>query len=155
MKESYSLYEEVQILLAGIRLFRHRENRLPSLKELSEFIRFSPEAVHHLCNRLEKMGAVERIRGAFDDRISLGDPSQVESLRDIEESPQMEEEVRKWKAQKESSVQDIEKMFSGDYGKKEKEDLFSDIEDKIKKGGREDKKSPLDALFQEDMVKKS
>ena len=87
MKDSYSLYEEVQILLAGIRLFRHREKRLPSLEELAEFTHFSGESVHHLCNRLEKIGALERIRGAFVDRICLKNPWEAEALREVPDSP--------------------------------------------------------------------
>ena len=94
MKASYTLYEETQILMAGVRLFKHRENRLPSLKELAEFTRFSAESVHHLSNRLEKIGALERIRGAFDDRICLKDPLQAEAFREAPDSPDIEDDVK-------------------------------------------------------------
>jgi DNA-binding Lrp family transcriptional regulator len=151
LKGSYTLYDEAQILLAGVRLFQHRERRLPSLKDLAEFTRFSPESVHHLCNRLEKIGALERIRGAFDDRICLKDPVKAESLRTVPDAPDIAEDVKKWKEQKETKLKEVESRFTGDAAKQEKEDLFAEIEQKLQKGGRQERKSPLDSLFRKDL----
>lgn len=151
MKGSYTLYDEAQILLAGIRLFQHRENRLPSLKDLAEFTRFSPESVHHLCNRLEKIGALERIRGAFDDRICLKDPWKAESLRAVPDAPDIAQDVKKWKEQQESKLKEVESRFTGDAAKQEKADLFAEIEQKLHKGGKQERKSPLDSLFRKDL----
>lgn len=147
MKGARTLYEEAQILLAGVRLFQHREKRMPSLKELAEFINFSVESVHHLCGRLEGIGALERIRGAFEDRICLKDPLQAEALREIGGSPDIGEDVKKWKEQRKSRLLEVEKRFSGDEERKEKEDLFAQIEQKLKKGGKETRESPLNGLF--------
>lgn len=144
---SCSLYEEAQIVLAGVRLFRHRENRLPSLEELAEFTRFSVESVHHLCNRLEKLGALERIRSAFTDRFCLKDPRQAESLRQAPDSPDIGADVKRWKEQREDRLKEVEARFSGDALRREKQDQFSEIEEKLRKGGKEERKSPLDDLF--------
>lgn len=154
MSNRYTLYEEAQILLAGIRLFQHREDRLPSLKELAEFIQFSTESVHHLCNRLEKVGALERIRGAFDDRICLKDPLEAEALRQVQDSPDIGEDVKKWREQREDKLKEVEERFSGDAARQEKEDQFSLIEEKLRKGGKEERKSPLDDLFRKGLDKK-
>ncbi len=147
MKASYTLYEEAQIILAGVRLFEHLEDRLPSLKELAEFTRFSPETAHHLCNRLEKIGALERIRGAFDDRICLKDPLEAEALREAPDTPDIGEDVKQWKEDRESKLKEVEERFTGDAARKDKEDQFAEIEQKLKKGGKEERKSPLDDLF--------
>jgi hypothetical protein len=135
---SYNLYEEAQILLAAVRLFRHRERRPPSIQELAEWSCFSIETVHHICNRLQKIGAMDRIRGAFEDHICLKDPMQVEALREVDESPDIEADVKKWKEQL----------------RREKEDRFSKIEEKLRKGGKQEAPSPLDALFRKDLGKK-
>ena len=153
MSNRYTLYEEAQILLAGISLFQHREERLPSLNELAEFTRFSTEAVHHLCNRLEKIGALERIRGAFDDRICLKDPREAEALRQVTDSPDIGEDVKKWKEHREDKLKEVEEKFSGDAARQEKEDQFAQIEEKLRKGGKEERKSPLDDLFRKDLDK--
>ncbi len=147
MKSSYTLYEEAQIILAGVRLFQHREDRLPSLQELAEFTRYSTETAHHLCNRLEKIGALERIRGAFDERICLKEPLQAESLREAPDSPDIDQDVKQWKKDRESKLKEVEERFSGDGARKEKEGQFAEIEEKLKKGGKEERKSPLDDLF--------
>jgi DNA-binding Lrp family transcriptional regulator len=150
LKDSYTLYDEAQILLAGVRLFQHREQRLPSLKELAEFTRLSVESVHHLCNRLEKIGALERIRGAFDDRICLKDPLEAEALREVPDQPDIGEDVKKWKEQREITLKDVEDKFSGDAARQEREEQFAQIEQKLRKGGKEERKSPLDDLFKKD-----
>ena len=155
MPETISLYEEAQIVLAGIRLFMRREKRFPSLKELAEFTLFSDESAHHICNRLEKLGAVVRIRGAFDERLGLGEPLEAEVLRGEDDSPSIDEDLQRWKEQQESTIQGVEERFSEDYGKKEKEDFFSGLEDKIRKGGREERESPLDSLFQKGLGEKN
>ncbi len=153
MADSISLYEEAQIILAGVRMFKRREERLPSVKELADFTRFSEESLHHICNRLEKLGAVERIRGAFDERIGLKDPLAAEVLREAVDSPCIDDDLKKWKEQRESTIQEVEEKFSEDYGKKEKDDFFSGIEERIRKGGKEEKASPLDDLFGKDFGK--
>ena len=150
MKASYTLYDEAQILLAGVRLFQHREKRLPSLNELAEFTRFSVESVHHLCNRLEKIGALERIRGAFDDRICLKDPLRAESLREASDSPDIGEDVKQWKEQRETRLREVEERFSSDAAGREKQEQFAEIEEKLRKGGKDERKSPLDDLFRKD-----
>jgi len=147
MSGTLTLYEEAQIFLAGIRLFRHRERRLPSLEELAEFTKFSRESVHHMCHRLETLGAVERIRGAFDDRVCLTDAWKAEALRQAADTPQIDDEVRKWREQRESAIQQVEKRFAPDFGKAEKDELHAQIEERIRKGGREERRSPLDDLF--------
>jgi DNA-binding MarR family transcriptional regulator len=151
MKASYTLYEETQILMAGVRLFKHRENRLPSLQELAEFTRFSTETAHHLCNRLEKIGALERIRGAFDERICLKDPMQAEALREAPDSPDIGDDVKQWKEKRESKLKEVEERFSGDAARQEQQDQFAEIEQKLKKGGKEQRKSPLDDLFSKNL----
>jgi len=146
-----TLYEDAQILLAGIRLFQHREKRPPSLEELASFALFSLESVHHLCNRLETLGAVERIRGAFHDRICLKDPLAAEALRLEPEAPRIDEDVERWKEQRDQTIRGVEKRFARDFGKAEKEDLYSQLEERIRKGGKEERKSPLDDLFKKDL----
>jgi len=151
MAKNYSMYEKAQISLAGVRLYTHREKRPPSLEELAGFTMLSQESVHHLCNRLEKIDAVERIQGAFHDRICLKNPLAVEALRGEEDDPRIDDEVRRWKEQREGAIQEVEKRFSADFGKAEKEAVFSELEEKIRKGGMEKRKSPLDELFKKDL----
>jgi DNA-binding MarR family transcriptional regulator len=147
MKKSYTPYEEAQIVLAAIRLFQHREKRPPRMKELAEFSCLSLETVHHLCNRLEKVGAIDRIRSAFEDGIVLKESLRAEELREETGSPDIKDDIDKVRVEQERKVQEVEKRFSKDLLEKEKQDIFSGIEERLKRGGREEKESPLDALF--------
>ena len=75
---------------------------------------------------------------------------QAESLHEAPDSPDIAEDVKKWKEQKEATLKEVEEKFSGDAARQEKKDLFADIEQRLQKGGKEDKKSPLDDLFKKD-----
>lgn len=156
MESTYTLYEEAQILMAAVRLFQHLEKRPPTVAEAAERSRFSVETVHHLCNRLEKIGALERVRSAFEDRIVLRDPLKAEILRGVEEPAGIEAELKKWKEQRAETVREVEKRFAMEKGGKEKEERYAKIEERLRKGGvREDTPSPLDALFRKDLGKKN
>ena len=96
-------------------------------------------------------GALERIRGAFDDRICLKDPLRAESLRETPDSPDIGEDVKQWKEQRDTRLREVEERFSGDAARREKQDQFSEIEDKLRKGGKDERKSPLDDLFRKDL----
>jgi hypothetical protein len=74
----------------------------------------------------------------------------AETLREVPDTPDIAEDVKRWQEQKETTLKEVESKFSGDAARKEKQDLFADIEQKLQKGGKEDKKSPLDDLFKED-----
>lgn len=155
MESTYTLYEEAQILMAAVRLFQHLEKRPPTVAEVAERTRFSVETVHHLCNRLEKIGAVERVRSAFEDRIVLREPLKVEALRGVEEPVGIEAELKKWKEQRAEAVREVEKRFSAGKSAKEREERYAKIEERLRKGGmREEAPSPLDALFRKDLGKK-
>jgi len=84
----------------------------------------------------------------------LKDPMQVEALREVDESPDIEADVKKWKEQRAEAIREVEKKFSGDSLRREKEDRFSKIEEKLRKGGKQEAPSPLDALFRKDLGKK-
>lgn len=154
MESTYTLYEEAQILMAVVRLFQHLEKRPPTVAEAAERTRFSVEAVHHLCNRLEKLGALERIRSAFEDRIVLRDPLKAEALRGVEEPAGIEAELKKWKEQRSEAIREVEKRFAEGKSGKEREERYAKIEERLRKGAREETPSPLDALFPKDLGKK-
>ncbi len=147
MKKTYTPYEEAHIVLAAIRLFHHREHRPPRIKELAEFSQLSLESVHHICNRLERLGAVEMVRSAFDEGVFLKDPLKAEVLRDQTESVDMQADVMKVKADHAKKIEEVERRFSKEVLEQEKKDMFASIEERLKKGGQEERTSPLDALF--------
>ena len=52
-----------------------------------------------------------------------------------------------WKEEREGRLKEVEEKFSGDAARQEQQDQFAEIEQKLKKGGKEERKSPLDDLF--------
>ena len=117
MADPPSLYDEAQILIAGVRLFQHREQRMPATREVAEFIRFSVESVYHLSNRLEKIGVLEIVRGAFEERICLKEPWKAELLREEQSGPEIAEDIRQWQEQHQG-VNDMPEFFLKIAGKR-------------------------------------
>lgn len=147
MKRTLTFYDEAQLVMAAIRLFHHKERRPPRMRELAEYSALSLETVYHVCNRLERLGAVELIRSAFDEGVFLKDPLKAEELRNEVEGPDISQDVMRFKAAQAKRIEEVEKRFSKDHLEQDKKDIFASIEEKLKKGGHEEKESPLDALF--------
>ncbi len=81
----------------------------------------------------------------------MKDPLQAEALREASDSPDIGDDVKQWKEERESRLKEVEEKFSGDAARQEKQAQFAEIEQKLQKGGKEERKSPLDDLFNKDL----
>jgi len=123
-------------------VYRHR--RPPSVKELSEMLEISPEMGHRLCNRLHRLGVLEVVEGAFEERIYLQDHRKLEELPRQEEALSFEKELRQWRERSAKREEELRKLRADREAKKK--DLFSDLERQLRQGLRKKKKNPLDDL---------
>jgi SLT domain-containing protein len=144
MSETTSIYEQAHLMVAALRLFVHRHQRPPSVRELSEMLEMSPEMGHYLGNRLARLGALEMVDAAFEERIYLRDHLKLEDLPKEEETSDLEEEVERLREERERHHEEMQKRQASHQNKKK--DLFSDLERQLKEGLKQKKKNPLDDL---------
>ena len=129
--------------MAALRLFAHRHQRPPSVRELSEMLQVSPEMGYYLCNRLARLGVLEVVEAAFEERVYLRDHLKLEELPREEKASGLEAEVQRLKEEREKKEAEIQKFQASQEIKKK--DLFSDLERQLKEGVKK-KKNPLDEI---------
>jgi DNA-binding Lrp family transcriptional regulator len=144
MANPVSTYDQGHLLVAALRLFVHRHKRPPSVRELSEMVGISPEMGHYVCNRLERLGVIEMVDAAFEERLYLREHLKLEELPREEKASDLEGEVKKLKEDRQRQQEQMEKLQASHQSKKK--DLFSDLDRQLKEGFKKQKKNPLDDL---------
>lgn len=130
-------------MVAALRLFLFRNQRPPSVRELSEAIDLSPEMGHYFCNRLSRLGVIEIVDAAFEERVYLRDHLKLEELPREERLSSLEAEVQRHLEESQRHQEELQRMQSSH--QERKKDLFSDLERQLKEGLKR-KKNPLDEL---------
>jgi hypothetical protein len=125
-------YEEAHLLVAAIRVLHHRNGGPPTVEEVCDLIAFGSETAHALCRTLEKIGAIEVHEDPFALRLTLKNQLALEELPKMEQKKSsLEDELAKFQAKK-GKVDDKVAAMQQEL-KKKKQDLFADIEAKLKK----------------------
>ena len=130
-----SFLQQAHLVVAGIRVFVHREDKAPSVEELADFLKTTPELIHHATNRLEKEEVLRPVRTSFETKLYIRDLSK---LRDLPEEviPDLDEEIQKKKEEREADQEKLEAMFSVETIKLRQAKKLAALERKMKKGLR-------------------
>ena len=130
-KEIKNPYMEGHLFVAAIRILEHQTGSPPALKEISKLLRFSNEQTGLISRRLQETGIVKIVESAFGDRWGIDDFLAIEELPKDETTSQMDEALKKFKAEKSKMDEKIESIKE-QQARKQK-DLFSELEKKLKK----------------------
>ena len=146
MEKDDPLYLNAHLVVAGVRIYLHREKREPSIAEVAELTGLARESASYLVERLERLEAIKVVETAFQERVFLIDHIKVELLLDEEEGPAVEDQLEDLEKEKEDRHKTIDQRFSPEFKDKKKEDLFAEIEKRLG-GDVKEKANPLDQLF--------
>ncbi|MBN1424843.1 hypothetical protein JXA88_09830 [Candidatus Fermentibacteria bacterium] len=133
MNDDRSFLTQAHLTVAGVRVFMHREGTPPSVEELAEFLRTTPELVYHMVNRLEQEEVLRTVRTSFETRVYLRKP---ENLRDLPEQtiPELEDEMRKHRERKREEQEKLGASLSAAAVKRRQQERLADLERKMKEG---------------------
>ena len=130
-KESKSRYHEGHLFVSAIRILEHLNNAPPAIDQIAEMLQLSAEQAGFISRRLQEDGVIKVVESAFGDRWGVDDHTLLEALpKEVEES-QLDEELKKFKTEKDKLAQKVESI-KAQQAQKQK-DLFSEIEKKLKK----------------------
>jgi seryl-tRNA synthetase len=129
--ESKTLYGEGHLFVAAIRILEHRNQAPPALDQISEMLEFSAEQAGLISRRLQQQGIIELVESAYGDRWAVTDHMQLEALPREVESSQLDDELKKFQAQRNKISQKVE-SFKEQQAQKQK-DLFAELQKKLKK----------------------
>ena len=129
--ESKTLYGEGHLFVAAIRILEHLDQAPPAPDQISEMLGFSPEQVGLISRRLQQQGIIELVESAYGDRWTVADHMQLETLPREVESSQLDDELKKFQAQRNKITKKVE-SFKEQQAQKQK-DLFAELQKKLKK----------------------
>ena len=129
--ESRNQYHEGHLIVAAIRVLEHIHGAPPSMDQISDMLKFSPEQTGWFTRRLQEAGIIRIVESAFGDRWGIEDHLKLEELPRTTETSQMDQALKQFKAEREKISQKVE-SFKEQQAKKQKE-LFSELEKKLKK----------------------
>ena len=129
-KEAFSLYESAHLFVAAIRLLSHRDQSPPDLDQVCDMLQLSKERGGFLCRRLEEIGAVEAVQGAYGLRLFVRQHLKIEDIPKEDAPDRLQDELSKFQAAQKTAANRIATMQADQ--KKKKKSLFEEMEKKLR-----------------------
>jgi len=125
-------YSKAHLIVAAIRILEHHKGEPPSSKDVSVTLSIAVEQVNRLCKKLDEMGIIEAVEGAYGSRLFVRNHLKIEEIEQGVSESSIEDEVKKFK----STRKDVDQKVLTIQAEQEKKqrDLFAEIEKKLKKG---------------------
>jgi len=131
MKNS-DLYSDAHLVTAAIRVIEHRNSAPASVDNVCQTLSFSIEQGHFICRKLQEMGIIDVVEGAFGTRLFIKNHLKIEEIPKGEKGSSLTEALKKFQNAKKDFTKKIE-SFQVQQTKKQ-QDLFAELEKKMKKG---------------------
>ncbi len=124
------LYNQAHLIAAAVRIIEHLNQRPPQDSEIFEKLSISVEQGNRILKKMNDMGIIDMASGKFGTRIFLKDHLKIEDIPKIEDTSSLQNEIEKFK----QSRKGIDKSIEAFKAKKAKEqqDLFAEMENKLK-----------------------
>ena len=134
------LYSNAHLVVAGIRIFTHKNSKHPSMNEICKTLSFSLEQGNLICKKLKDLGIIDVVEGAFENHLFIKDHLKIEEIPRDKKEDKLEDALKKFKDTKKDFSKKIE-SFQAKQAEKQKA-LFAELEEKLKKGSDKTKPSP-------------
>lgn len=131
MTGDYDFYSLAHLVVAAIRVLEHQSGQPASVEGICKKLSFSPDRVNFLCQRLEKIGVIERPVGAHGNRLFIKNHLKVEQIDRTETESQLEKELKRFQDSRGHLEEKIKTLRDNQI--RQKKDLFADLESRLKK----------------------
>ena len=137
-KDTISLYENAHLFVAAVRLLTHKDQTPPDIDQVCDMLDLSQERGGFICRRLEELGALEVVKGAYGLRLFVRDHLKIEEIPQEEAPDKLQDELSKFQTAQKNVASRIASMQADQ--KKKKKNLFEEMEKKLR--AEIEKKSP-------------
>jgi hypothetical protein len=132
-------YNEAHVFVSAVRILQHLKRTAPQVEDVCSMLNVSVESGLVVCRKLKKLGIIELIEDPFSTRLNVANHLEIENLpREIKEEDGLAKDIELFMAKKKNMDQKVEDIQAA--MKKKKQDLFNDIERKMKQKMEEMKK---------------
>ena len=129
MKE-IDLYTKAHLVVAAIRILERQDSVSSSIEKVCQMISFSLEHGNLICKKLDEMGIIEIVKGAYGTRLFIKNHLKIEEIPRGAGESKLEEELKKFQSSKKGLSKKIE-LFQAKQSEKQK-NLFAELEKKLK-----------------------
>lgn len=129
MKE-IDLYTKAHLVVAAIRILERQADVSSSIEKVCQMISFSLEHGNLICKKLDEMGIIEIVKGAYGTRLFIKNHLKIEEIPRGAGESKLEEELKKFQSNKKGLSKKIE-LFQAKQTEKQK-NLFAELEKKLK-----------------------
>ena len=136
-KQELDLYTHAHLAVAAIRVIEHQNASPASIEDLCKILSFSLEQGHYICRRLAEMEIIGMVEGAYGIKLYIKDHLKLEEIPKGVVESKIEKELQKFQTARKQISKKIETIKSEQA--KKKQDLFAEIEQKLKKGLKKNK----------------
>jgi len=129
MKE-IDLYTKAHLVVAAIRILERQADASSSIEKVCQMISFSLEHGNLICKKLDEMGIIAIVKGAYGTRLFIKNHLKIEEIPRGAGESKLEEELKKFQSSKKGLSKKIE-LFQAKQTEKQK-NLFAELEKKLK-----------------------
>ena len=122
--------ERSHLFVAAIRLLSHRDQSPPDLDQVCDMLQLSKERGGFLCRRLEEIGAVEAVQGAYGLRLFVRQHLKIEDIPKEDAPDRLQDELSKFQAAQKNVANRIASMQAEK--KMKKKSLFEEMKKKLR-----------------------
>lgn len=130
--KNIDFYSNAHLIVAAMRVLEHRNSAPPSIDEVCRSLSFSLEQGNLICRKLEEMGIIEVVEGAYGTKLFIRDHLAIEKIPKTEKVSKLEQELQKFKNTKKDYTKKIESFQTEQADRKK--NLFAELEKKLKQG---------------------
>ena len=129
--EIADLYSDAHLTVAAIRILERRNSVPPSVDDVCNFLSFSLEQGNFICRKLDTIGAIEIVEGAFGTRLFIKNHLALEEIPKGAKATGMDEELKKFQDSRKELTKKVASIQAQQAEKKK--NLFADLESQLKK----------------------
>ncbi|OEU72415.1 MAG: hypothetical protein BA864_10205 [Desulfuromonadales bacterium C00003093] len=128
--QNIDFYSNAHLIVAAIRVLERRNSTPPSIEEVCRTISFSLEQGNLICKKLNEMGIIEVVEGAYGTRLFIKNHLAIEEIPRETKGSDLEKELKKFQNTRTNYAKKIE-SFQTEQAKKQK-NLFAELEKRLK-----------------------
>ncbi len=133
MPKQGPLYEEGHLFVAAVRVLSHRENRPPTLDEVTELLDIPKEMVFLTARGLTQKGILRLMENPFEVRVEIADHLAVEELPRDDRGPGFGDDLDEFHEKKKREQDELGDFFKSDGMEKEKGEKLSKMEEEFRR----------------------
>jgi hypothetical protein len=129
--ETLPTRSEGHLVVAAVRVLRHRDDRPPTDEEIADLLDLPREEVAHWARGLERHGVLRLVASAFDARWDVEDHTRLETLPAAADEAAMRKELASFEAKSRERHADLSELFGDAEGARSAR--TSRLEDELRK----------------------